>query len=422
MRNQSFAKLVVAAALAIVSTATWAPPFGHVAPHPAPRPPVHLPQLHEPTPRIPPDSMPRPPGEHPFGVPTHEDPRQGGATNPVLEQARRAGAPDDVLQAVNAQSDQYASLDGLECCPFRAPWKDAINYSHRRVEEAKFAAAMRSEALDKASLQYLVISDSPHVNMVLAGDEGIPGPNRARTTSFESRASVEEEIDFMASRFPGEMIELYLLAKHEDRQVLLPNGIRIAAEELREYARRKGILLNFWGCETGLTESAGVKQSFDVRPLVKAIGKVIRSEGAATRANYLNSIHADTGLEFTFDVLAHNEAKRLVSAAIYEQAASSSAKPDLRDTPIGTFELPFPKSYSPVPTLASGNGATLAVPSAAPASQADRYTAGPTGRDAGKTNEDISAIPLLGGLAGLGVVLYLVGARRLERIRASLRR
>jgi hypothetical protein len=418
MRNQAFYKFIVAAALAIVSTATWAPPFGHFTPHPVPRP-LHVPK---PAPRIPPDSIPKPPGEHPFGMPRHEAPRQESGTNPILEEAWRAGTPEDVVQAINAQQDQYTKLDGLECCPFRAPWTDAVNYSHRRAEEGKFAAAMRSEALVGATLQYLVISDSPHVEQVLTGDEGIPSLNRARTTSFESRATVEAEIDFLASRFTGEMIELYLLAKHEDGQVLLPNGIRIASEELRDYARQQKVLLYFWGCETGLTESAGVKQSFDVRPLVKAIGKFIRSEGAATRADYLNAIHADTTLEFTFDVLAHNEEKRLVSAVIYEQTPGSLAKPDLRETPVGAFELPFPKGYSPAQTPARGSGATMAVPSAEPASQADTQQSGLTGRDAGKPNDDISVVSLLGGVAGLGLVLYLVGARRLERIRAKFRR
>ncbi len=280
----------------------------------------------------------------------------------ALNQAKRAGVPDEVLAAIAAQKDQFVRHDDLECCLFRRPLRGWEQYAEREAAEAALVLAMRTEQLTRPALQFMVLSDASHVKNAVLGKKGIPLSNRARSTDYGSFAEVIAEIDFMAKRAGGDGVEFYLIAKHEEGRVVLPNGVHIPADDLRAYAHGKGMALRFWGCETGLTESQGIVQSFDVLPLIASIGKQLRSADALTRAEFHNSIHRDTGLEIAFDALEVVAEGQRVTASVM-QHRTQAGNGVLAE--VGTFELGMPRGHV-------GPGAftttTAATPEAAAAS------------------------------------------------------
>lgn len=376
MRN--FARnLFFATALAVISTQSWAPPFG-ARPMPHSRP-IDIPHPsiapHDQIPGIPQGSdnglfkgsgkgleadqakqldefFRNTQGDKranfdPFAAPDERAARariEDRATDPLLEEAKRSGAPDEVLHAISARQDQLAEVDGLDCCLFRRPWKDWKNNAQRMSAEQNLAQALRHEKLVKAALRFMVLSDSAHVKAAATGKRGIPSEYRTSDEGMMSLRGILGEIDSIAAKAGGEEIELYVLAKHEDGQIVLPGGGRVSATEVRDHANTKGVHLRIWGCNSGLIQSSGIRQSFDALPLIRAIGKAMRSETTETRADFLNALHRDTGLEFTFDALDYVAEENLVSAAVY--ASKKGTQPHREPgKEVGSFELGMPRSY-----------------------------------------------------------------------------
>jgi hypothetical protein len=449
MRSTTLIRVVVATTLAISSTLTWAPPvFRPPPPRPIPHPiphsfPYKVPPIGHPGPDVlgtPPHTAPgKVEFEDIFGTPEGEQsirlkdildkikqqedqaevpPRLPPETLPedqhakvMLEQARRSGAPEDVLSAIAAQEDQFVKRDDLACCLFKRPWMDWPQHAKRKEQEAVFAQMMATEQMAKHTVQVMVVSDASHVAKTVFGDQGIPIANRARSTEFTSMAEITAEMDFLAGRAGGDIVELFLLAKHEDGHVVLTNGKRIPVDDLRAEARSKGIDLRFWGCESGLVESAGILESFDVLPLLRSISRLLRSPESFTRAQFHNTLHRDTGLKFTFDVLEYvAEGKRLEATVVQRKTVEGTETL----VEVGTFDLGAPRGYTGPGALTTTNMAASAEAPAASAPMPAPAVVVPSVADATPIQEESArnwlAYAVLVG--GLGVIGYAVHTRR----------
>ena len=439
MRN--FARnLLFATALAVISTHSWAPPFGaRPMPHPHP---IEIPHpiipSHELSPGVPQgsdNSIFKGGGK---GLEADQAKQleelfrdvQGdksarfdplAARDPLLEEAKRWGAPDEVLHAISARQDQLADVDGLDCCLFRRPWKDWKNHAQRMSEEQNLAQALRHEKLVKAALRFMVLSDSAHVKAAVTGKRGIPSEYRTSDTGTMSLRGILGEIDSIAANAGGEEIELYILAKHEDGQIFLPGGGRVSATEVRDYAKTKGVHLRIWGCNSGLIQSSGIRQSFDALPLIRATGEALRSEAMETRADFLNALHRDTGLEFTFDALDYVAEENLVSAAVYANKKGTQPHREPGGE-IGSFELGMPRSYGRTNTAGAASPSTsspsLAASSGIPMLAPSIAASGSESTDESATAS--TALVVLFSFVGVaGLVAFAVKRRERARTKAT---
>jgi hypothetical protein len=301
----------------------------------------------------------------------------------MLESATRAGAPPEVLSSLRKREDRIVGIPNAPCCAFRRPWQDWQSDSHRQHVETTLGFGFATEPIDKSSLHFMLAFDAVHLNAAFSGEHGIPAANRAQRSGRVSANDIRAEVDRLSALQSPVHQELLLLAPHRDGVVFLPDNETLEVQEIKTYAKSRGVFVRILGCNSSQSDTLGVAQAFDAQPLIKSLASVLSNRRDMTRVDLLNALHKDTGLEFHIDALGYEREQQAVRVSARRQGTNV-----VQQTDAGGFEFDLGIGAATGTALADLTGSSI---SAAPAESATEAATSAIGLEAANLEAGVDA-------------------------------